>query len=420
MSEMTLPRRVDTVVVGAGHAGLLASRQLTAAGREHVVLERRATLGGGWQDRWDEFRLVSPNWTLDLPDDPFEGDPDAFAPRDEIVARVARYAAAVRAPVVREAEVRRLATRDAVDGTRFRLDTSQGPIDARSVVVAAGGFRVPHRPPVSRELPDRIDQVHAHDYRRPGDLPPGRILIVGSGQTGVQLLEELTAAGRDVVLSVGRCGRARRRYRGRDFFWWARQLRVHGAAVGVALPTTAELPHPGARLTCNPQLSGHGGGHAPNLRAYGRDGVTLVGRLEGVTGERVRFGPDLAQTLAFADRFFAERIQPDFDGYAERAGLDLPPDEPEPAVEFEPPEVRELDLAGAGISTVLWTSGYRLGLDAFIDLPIFDEQGFPRTDRGISEVPGLSFLGVPWQVNQGSGNLVGVAADAEELAARWD
>src|SRR5215210_3113797 len=268
--EMTdRPRSVETVVVGAGHAGLIMSRLLSDAGREHVVLDRRPTIGGGWQDRWDAFQLVSPNWTTSVPGFDYPGsDPDGYMTRDEVVAHFRNYAAAIAAPVDLGTDVTRLTRLD--DGpARFRLTTSRGTIDAREVVVAGGPFQAPFIPPASGGFDGSIVQLHSHDYRNPDQLPPGGVLVVGTGQSGVQLAEELHEAGRPVTLSVGRCGRAPRRYRGRDLFWWLRELATRGADVGTPLPSAANLPDPRARFACNPHVSGHGGGHDTNLRRLG-------------------------------------------------------------------------------------------------------------------------------------------------------
>ncbi len=409
---------IDTVVVGAGQAGLITSQFLAAAGRDHVLLERRATLGGSWQDRWDEFRLVSPNWTLSPPGYAYDGpEPDGYMPRDEIVARWRAYAERIAAPVRLGAEVTRLRSLDD-EPRRFRLETSAGPIDARVVIIAAGGFQVPRIPEAGATLPASLHQVHSSAYRREADLPAGAVLVVGSGQSGVQLTEELVAAGRRVILAVGRCGRMPRRYRGRDAFAWFREMMLNGEAAGAPLPTAASLPDPRLRYGCNPHLSGHGGGHTTNLRAYGAAGVTLVGRIAGGDGTRVTFAPGIAETLAFADRFFDERFRPEIERLIAHGSLDVPPPEDEPVVAYEPPEILELDVAAEGISSVLWTTGFRLGFADWIDLPIFDADGFPRASRGIPEVPGLGFVGVPWQTDLASSNLIGIARDAEHVAAR--
>ena len=212
---MELPARIETVIVGGGQAGLTMSWFLAKADRDHVVLERRATPGGGWQDRWDGFRLVSPNWTASFPGSPYDGpEPDAFMPRDEIAGRVAQFGERDGAPLSLDTSVTRLARHD--DG--FRLETNRGPLEASQVVVATGGFHEPRIPPITASLPSRIGQVHTHNYRNEASLPPGAVLIVGSGQSGVQIAEELVEAGRRVYLSVGTAGRMPRRYRGRDIF----------------------------------------------------------------------------------------------------------------------------------------------------------------------------------------------------------
>lgn len=404
--------------MGAGQAGLAASRFLRQLGRDHVVLDRRTRLGGGWRDRWDAFRLVTPNWCSALPGYPYDGpDPDGFMPRDEIAGRLAGYAETIRAPVHLETAVLRVSPGPGGSRGGFLVETGRGSITARQVIVAAGGFHAPRIPPAGAHLPARIAQVHSHEYRNEGQLPPGGVLVVGSGQSGVQLTEELHAAGRAVTLAVGRAGRFPRRYRGHDIFRWLAGLALVGGARGTGLPTVDSLPDPRLRFAGNPHLSGHGGGHETNLRRFAADGIRLVGHLDGVDGEQVRFAPDLAADLRFADGFFDERFRGLIDTFIERAGIDAPPDDREP-FDFEPPAIAELDLAEEGIGTVLWTSGYRLDY-RWIEWPIFDEQEAPRHVRGVTEVPGLTFLGLPWQLDQASATLFGVGRDAEYLAERW-
>ena len=416
MADAGPARSVETVVVGAGQAGLIVSTLLRRAGREHLVFDRRSTLGGGWQDRWDSFQLVSPNWTTSVTDFAYRGDdPDGFMPRDEIVDHFRAFAAAAAGPIELGSEVTRL---EAIDhgAARFRLATSGGEVEARNVVVAGGPFQVPHLPGIAAAFDPRITQLHSHAYRNPAALAPGGVLLVGSGQTGVQLAEELMAAGRSVTIALGRCGRAPRRYRGRDVFWWLRELAVRGAAVGTPLPTAANLPDPRFRFACNPQLSGHGMPHDTDLRRMAQEGLRVVGRLGSAEGTRVRFSPGLADTLRFTDTFFPDRLQSLFDSFAARTGQDLPPPDFESST-HEPPEVTELDLIDEGIGTVLWTSGYRPAF-GWIDPPVLDEYSLPRQRDGMTDVEGLAFIGTPWLVDMGSASLVGVARDAEGLVAR--
>jgi putative flavoprotein involved in K+ transport len=411
-----LPPSTHTVVIGAGQAGLIMSHHLRNAGREHLILERRAELGGGWRDRWDGFQLVTPNFVTDLPGFPYDGgDPNGFMTRDEIAGRVAAYAGVIGAPVALSTTVNRLAAGSS-SGGRFRVETDRGVVMAHEVIVAIGSFHKPRIPTTA--IGAGIHQLHAHDYRNEAALPPGGVLVVGSGQTGVQLAEELHEAGRQVTLSVGSCGRMPRRYRGRDSFWWVWQISRAGADVGVALPSVETLPDPRAKFACNPHVSGHGGGHDTNLRRFAADGMRLTGRFLDADAGRARFAADLTANLALADGFFDQRFRPVIENYIARAGIDAPPDDRVP-FELEVPEVTELDLAAEGISTVLWTTGYRPDY-AWLDFPVLDELGLPRQVRGISAVPGLSFIGLLWQHSLTSANLVGVAADAEYLAARWN
>lgn len=413
MASERLPRSVDTAIVGAGQAGLAMSWYLGRAGREHVLLEGRELLGGSWRDRWDGFQLVSPNWTTSMPGFPYDGGaPDEFMPRDEIAGRIARYADAIHAPVLPGTTVERLST----GAGGFVLQTNRGSLTARSVVVATGGFQHPKMPGLAAALPYRITRLHSHDYRRESALPPGAVLVVGSGQTGAQLAEELHEAGRRVYLAVGSAGRMVRRYRGRDCFYWLTQVFEHGPKYGIEMPTIKTVPDPRMRFAANPHLSGHGGGHEMNLRRMAADGITLLGHLDRIDGQRISLRPDLSENLARADDFFAARFQGPFDSYIERAGLDAPPDDRE-GFDFEPAHTLELDLSKAGITTVVWASGYRMDF-GWVDLPIFDEYGVPRNERGVSEVPGLYFIGLLWLHNLLSASLMGVGPDARHLAGR--
>ena len=408
---MSLPARTDTVVIGAGQAGLGMSRYLSIGGRDHVVLERRRTPGGGWQDRWDEFCLVSPNWLASFPGNPYDGDdPDGFMPRDEIVARVAEYGRRIKAPLSLETAVERVTTSDG----GFAVRTDQGEIAAKNVVVAIGGFHKPRIPAEAANLPPRVLSIHSHHYRNPESLPDGGVLVVGSAQSGVQIAEELAEAGRDVYLSVGTAGRMPRRYRGSDTFRWLVGLFVHGPRLGIPMPTADRLPDPRIRLGGNPHLSGHNGGHDTNLRKMAIDGMTLVGRVQSIDGETIRFGPDLATNLARADNLFDERFKGPMDRLIEYLGLDAPADE-RASYDHEPPELATLNLRDRGIGTVLWTTGYARDYD-WIEPSIVDEMGFPRQTRGVSELPGLYFIGALWQHTMVSATLGGPAIDGRDLA----
>ena len=408
-------RNLPTIVIGAGQAGLALSRLLTLAGRDHLVLERRTTLGGGWQDRWDGFCLVTPNWMASLPGQPYDGaDPDGFMPRDEIVRRVAEYAGRVQAPVMTGTAVERLTP---MQSGGFRLETSAGSMRADAVVVATGSYHLPRVPGIAARLATDIHQLHSHDYRNESSLPPGAVLVVGSGQTGLQLADELLAAGRRVFLAVGSNGWAPRRYRGRDIFRWLATLAVDGETYGVRMPTAESLPDPRIRLAGTPQLTGHHGGQdiSPRLLAA-HGGLALMGHLESIDGHRISVAPDLSERLRRSEAFFGEFFRPSIDTYIDRAGIEAPPGLVEHD-SYEPPERTELDLRAEGITSVVWATGYRMD-HGWIDAPIADAQGIPRQHRGVSEIPGLYFIGLLWQQSQASATLFGPTIDTPYLAAR--
>jgi putative flavoprotein involved in K+ transport len=399
---------VDTLVIGGGQAGLATSYWLTNAGIEHLVVDGRDRLGGSWPDRWDSFCLVAPNWTLQLPGMPYDGpDPDGFMPRNEVVAYVQRYAATIGAPVRLGTTVRRLT----VAGGSFVAETGDGTITARRVVLATGPYQRPKLPPAARDLPGHIQQLHSSQYRQPGQLANGAVLVVGTGQSGAQVAEELHEAGHEVHLAVSMCPGAPRRYRGRDVVYWLAQTVLHGAEVGVPFPTVAQLPSPAARFACDPHLTGKAGGHDINLRQFARRGMRLYGRVASASGATVHFTDDLDQRLAFADTAFDKELRPLFDAYIAAAGIDAPPDDRPPPDTYTPGTVTTLDLDAAGVASVVWATGYELDF-GFVDLPIFDEWGYPRHERGITEHPGLYAVGLRWLHSEPSSVFAGVGADA--------
>lgn len=400
--------RTDTLVIGGGQAGLATSYWLTKAGVDHLVVDRRNQVGGGWHDRWDDFCLVLPNFTLLLPGMPYDGDdPDGFMVRDEVVKYVSRYASVTSPPVRLGTNVTRLAATDGAlvahaDGTTFQ---------ARNVVLATGPYPQPKIPAASEKISGHIQQLHSNDYRRPGQLADGAVLVVGTGQSGAQIAEELHRAGREVHLAVSRCSAAPRRYRGRDLGWWLLQVFQHGAEVGVVM----KLSSPAARFAGNPILSGQGGGHSIDLRQLAREGVRLYGQLESADGTTVRFSDDLADRLVFAETQFDKQYRRLFDAYIAAAGIEAPPDDrPAPGDSSVPATSIELDLAAAGIGSVVWATGYRLDF-GWVDLPLFDEWGYPRHTRGVTTHPGLYAVGLPWLHSVASAVFAGVGADAAHV-----
>lgn len=402
-----MAERVETIVIGAGQAGLSASYHLTRRGREHIVLER-GRVGETWRtERWDGFFLNTPNWGQQLPGFHYRGpDPDAFAPLAEVIAYLEDYASEIGAPVregVQVSAVRR-------QGSTFVVETADGRFEADNIIVAAGAYQRPTPSPLEREMPDHVFQLHTSDYRRPGQLPDGAVLVVGSGQSGCQIAEELLAAGRTVYLSVGRCPWFPRRYRGRELVHWLIET-------GLADDTVDTLPSLSARLTCNPPVSGNDGGHDCNPRWLAQRGARLLGRVEGVESSALRIGAGLEESLASGDAFVAN-FKRRVDEYVLAAGLDVAaPDPEEDHAPVRP--VEELDLRSAGVSTILWANGFRPD-HTWIEGVETDEQGWPVQTRGVSAVPGLYFVGLHWLHKRKSALFLGVGEDAEHVVAHLD
>jgi putative flavoprotein involved in K+ transport len=396
---------VSVVVVGAGQAGLAVSRELGRAGVEHVVLER-GRVGQTWRDRWDSFCLVTPNWSVQLPGHHYDGDdPDGFMLRDEIVSYLERYAEAAGAPVQEGVDVTALRPKP---GGGFELDTSGGRIEADTVVLGTGAYQRPHRPPGAATLPPDLLQIDVADYRSPAELPSGRVLVVGSGQSGAQIAEELHDAGREVFLACGKAPWLQRRIGDHDLAWW-------GVETGYFDRPLSSLPSPAARLGANLLTTGRDGGHDLHFRTLRAMGVTLLGRFVAAEDGRARFASDLAQSVAWGDERRAEFMRLVRDCATERG---LPqPELPDPEA-FDPGAPEELDLRGFG--AVIFAGGFRPDHASWVHVPgAFDELGFPVHEEGASIVaPGLYFVGVHFLRKRKSSLLIGVGEDAEIVARR--
>jgi putative flavoprotein involved in K+ transport len=393
--------RVDVAIVGAGQAGLATSWYLQQAKVDHVILEGGRVAETWRSRRWDSFCLVTPNWSVRVPGATYNGpDPDGYMNKRELVDHFQHWADSFHAPVREGCPVTAL---DA-DGEAFQLTTSGGPVRARTVVIASGGYQRAHLPANAHQIPDGVTQILAEDYRNPDSIPPGAVLIVGSGQTGCQLAEELHEAGFNVFLSCGRAPWAPRRMGGHDLVWWI-------AESGFWERTLNELPSPAARLIGNPQNTGHGGGHDLNYRTLHMAGVELVGRYIGADGGKVHFTADLADIVSAGDAMSAY-FKTWVDALCEKRGLPLPWEMP-PAMQVEARS--ELDIARDGINTVIWTSGYRPAY-SWVHFPVFDDMRFPIQVDGRSAVPGLYFMGVHFQRKAQSAVLYGVGDDAELVA----
>ena len=400
---MARAESVAVAVVGAGQSGLATSCELTRASVEHVVLER-GRIGQSWRDRWDSFCLVTPNWSVQLPDGHYDGpDPDGFMPRDELVGFFERYAAKIAAPVHENVEVKSIESGDG----GLVVGTSTGELRADAVVLATGAYQRPYRPAAAATMPSELFQVDVDEYRNEGELPEGGVLVVGSGQSGCQIAEELHEAGRDVILACGRAPWAPRRLGGRDLVWWL-------VETGFLEATVDSLPTPEARLFANVLSTGHGGGHDLHLRTLQARGVTLAGHFLGASGGRVHFASDLSESVAWGDERNRQLMELWRKLVAER-GLDVTIDDAEP---FEADAPEEVGLSELG--AVVYAGGFRPDYASWLPWPeAFDEHGFPIHEDGASTVvPGLYFVGVHFLRKRKSSLLIGVGEDAAIIASR--
>ncbi|WP_035558551.1 NAD(P)/FAD-dependent oxidoreductase [Burkholderia sp. 9120] len=396
---------IDTLVVGAGQAGVAMSEHLSKLGVPHLVLERDRIAERWRTGRWDSLVANGPVWHDRFPGLEFDDlDPDAFAPKERVADYFEAYAHKFNAPIRTGVAVTSVARHAGRPG--FTVETSIGVIEASRVVVATGPFQRPVIPPIAPQT-DTLTQIHSADYRNPQQLPEGGVLVVGAGSSGVQIADELQRAGRQVYLSVGPHDRPPRAYRNRDFCWW----------LGVLGEWDKEAARPGKEHVTI-AVSGARGGHTVDFRALAHQGVTLVGLTKTFDDAHVTFEADLATNLARGDENYLSLLDA-ADAYIARNGLDLP-EEPEARRTFADPAcvsdpILELDLAAAGVTSIVWATGYAVDYD-WLHVNAFDAKGKPQHQRGVSSEPGVYFLGLPWLSRRGSTFIWGVWHDAKHIA----
>jgi putative flavoprotein involved in K+ transport len=402
---MPRSRTTDVVIVGAGHNGLAMSHALAARGIDHVVLERGEVAQRWLFERWDSLRLLTPNWMTRLPGFVYAGDdPDGFMGATEVAAFIGAYARALAAPVHTRTTVRRVRH----DSASYRIETDRGEWVARTLVLASGAFGRPVRPRIAAEVPAGVPQWHAHDYRRPAQLPEGRVLVVGASATGVQLTQELRQSGREVTLAVGEHVRMPRSYRGRDIQWWM-------LASGLLDQRIDEVDDAErARRVPSPQLAG---GPVPvtlDLNTLQADGVEIVGRLAGIRDGRAQFSGSLRNVCALAD-LKMHRLLDTVDEWARRAGLATAKEAAERPDGTRVPKAPRLGLAlGRDVHAVLWATGYQPEWD-WLQMPVFDAAARLRHDRGVVDAPGMVALGLPFLRRRKSSFIHGAEDDVREL-----
>lgn len=402
---------VPVAIVGGGQAGLSVSWYLSRAEIGHVVLEAQTPIHAWADSRWDNFTLVTPNWHCQLPGYHYDGpDPDGFMTRDEVVAWLAGWLNTFTAPVRTHARVTRLRNA-AAGGFELMMDTPDGveTLTAEHVVIATGGYPLPVLPAFAGSLEPSVLQLHSEQYRNAAQLPEGSVLVVGTGQSGAQIAEDLHLAGRQVHLAVGNAPRVARSYRGRDCMTWLAQM-------GLYDKPAAEYPGGKAAIEkTNHYVTGRDGGRDIDLRRFATEGMKLYGALTNGKDTALSFAPTLRNALDHADSVY-NAICADIDAHIDRTGAAA-----DPATRYTPVwepehEVTAMDLAAEGITSIVWAIGYRPDY-RWVEASAFDGGGRPMQNRGVTAVAGLSFVGLPWMHTWGSGRFLGIDRDARHIAA---
>jgi putative flavoprotein involved in K+ transport len=400
------PAHYPVVVVGGGQAGLSMSYHLQEAGFEHVVFEKHSAMHVWREHRWDNFCLVTPNWQCQLPGHAYAGaEPHGFMKKDELNQYLAAFKRAVAAPLREGVAVERVAPRP---GGGYTVSTAAGQFTADQVVVAAGGYHVPVIPRVAERLTGDILQLHSQQYRNAASLPAGGVMVVGTGQSGAQIAEDLHLAGRRVFLAVGKAPRCARFYRGKDVVDWLAEMRYYD------MPVDAHPLREGVRDNTNHYVTGRDGGRDLDLRKFAAQGMELYGVLADADRDNLYFKENLRENLDAADAVY-NGINASIDNYIEKHAIEAgAPSVYHPV--WTPAEERSrLNLREAGIGAIIWCIGFEADF-GWLDAPVFNGRGQPQHVRGVTAQPGLYFLGLPWLHTWGSGRFSGVARDARHLA----
>lgn len=399
----------DVVVVGAGQAGLAVSYLLKQSGVHHIVLER-GEIGESWRSqRWDSFYLNTPNWMNGLPGLEFYPEaPDAFCHRDQVVSFFERYVRLFGLPVRRHAAVTALEKRSTGG---YSLQIEGETLHARAVVLATGSMSRPRVSSMAQRLADDVLSISAGTYKNAAALAEGAVVVVGSGQSGCQIAEDLLDAGRRVYVCASRVGRVPRVYRGRDILAWWRDM-------GFLEIRVDELEDPSIQFAAQPQVSGTNGGHTVSLQSLARDGATLLGRVVGVDVYILKLGSDLRECIRFADEK-SQAFKAAIDAFIDRQGIEAKAPEPDPGEPALPDlkgsdQIDTLDLQRAGVASVIWCTGFDADW-SWVKVDVFDERGRPRHRAGITESHGLYFIGFPWLAKRKSGIFYGIAEDATRI-----
>lgn len=405
--EMT-KSHYNTIIVGGGQAGLSVSHYLQQENIDHLVLEKRTVMHSWKNERWDSFTLVTPNWQCLLPNHPYDGDdPKGFMKRTEIIDYLDRFAEKVNAPVIEGIKVERITRR--VEGG-YCVATSEKEFTCDQVVVSSGGYHQPIIPRMAERLPESVVQIHSAQYKNASQLPDGAVLVVGCGQSGAQIAEDLHLEGKKVFLATGDAPRCARFYRGKDVVEWLEEMDYYKMSVD---------KHPlreGVRDNTNHYVTGRDGGRDIDLRKFATEGMELFGHLLDYDKGELKFAPNLARNLQHADDVY-NNINQRIDAYIEQNNIEAPAGGVYEPV-WAPEEEREIySLETSGITSVIWCIGFTPDF-AWLDAPVFNGRGNPIHTRGVTAVDGLYFVGLPWLYTWGSGRFSGIDQDAKYLSQK--
>jgi putative flavoprotein involved in K+ transport len=396
----------SVLIVGGGQAGLSMSARLQEQNIDHLIFEKNTMMHSWKTQRWDSFTLVTPNWQCELPNHPYDGDdPKGFMKREEIIAYLNRFSAKVKPPILEGVSVEKVSK---LDNGQFHVATTKGEFTADQVVIASGGYLKPIVPRMAERIPESVLQIHSNQYKNSQQLPDGGVLVVGSGQSGAQIAEDLHIDGKKVFLATGNAPRVARFYRGKDVVEWLDDMGYYQKSVD---------EHPlreGVRDNTNHYVTGRDGGREIDLRKFSLEGMELFGLMENYQDGQLIFKPNLAENLNAADDTY-KNINARIDAFIEKNDIDAPVEPPYQPV-WEPKEEREnIDLAASGITSIIWCIGFTPDF-SWLDLPVFNGMGAPVHRRGVANEEGVYFIGLPWLHTWGSGRFSGVAADATYLS----
>lgn len=395
-------------IIGGGQAGLSLSYCLKEKGlTDHIIFEKN-NIAHAWREkRWDSFCLVTPNWQCQLPGFFYQGeDPEGFMNKGEIIKYIENYAQLIKPPIQQGVSVLKLSQNN-LDG-KFEIHTSNGDYTCDQIIVAVGLYHNPKIPTIAQKLPKNILQLHSSEYKNPQSLSEGEVLVVGTGQSGCQIAEDLHLEGKKVHLAVGGAPRSPRRYRGKDVVDWLDKMGYYEISINEH-PQKEQV-----RTKVNHYVTGRDGGREIDLRHFALQGMCLYGKLQDIEENHLKFYPNLKENLDQADAV-AESIKKSIDKYIESNQISAPIDPPYQPIWQPQQEILDLDLKNSNITSVIWSTGYKTDF-SWIDLPLFDGKGYPVHTRGLTNIAGVYFLGLPWLYTWGSGRFSGIARDAQYLA----